>query len=284
MHAVAHNPVGQMAAEHPGLVRFGRVGWFAKGVVYVIAGVLAVMIAARASGWSTSTSDQEASPTGALKTIAHASGGSVLLWLLAIGLVVYAAWRIVSALLPGSTEAESWVKRIGYVVSAVIYLTFAVTAVALARSTGAANTTDGNSKVTTMSGRLMAHTGGRLLIGAVGIIVIGAGIYRIVKGLRLDVDDELDLSGMSAERRTWTRRLGAIGEVGRGLGVGLIGFFLFRAALTYNANEATGLDGALRRLAADTWGLVVVLVVGLGFAAYGVFCIATFTRRRLEAP
>ena len=61
----------------------------------------------------------------------------MLLWLLAIGMLVYAAWRIVSALLPGSTDAESWVKRIGYVVSAVIYSTFAITAIALARSPGA---------------------------------------------------------------------------------------------------------------------------------------------------
>ena len=58
----------------------------------------------------------------------------------------------------------------------------------------------------------------------------------------------------------------------------------FAPALEYNAAEATGLDGALRRLATNTWGVVVVVVVGLGFVAYGVFCVATFTRRRLQAP
>ena len=82
----------------------------------------------------------------------------------------------------------------------------------------------------------------------------------------------------------WTERLGAIGEVGRGVGIGLVGFFMVRAAVDYNAAEATGLDGALRRLATNTWGLVLVAVVGLGFAAYGVFCVSTFTRRRLQAP
>ncbi len=284
-HAVVHNPVGDLAAEHPGVVRFGRIGWFAKGVVYVVAGVLALIIAAKASGWSTSTQDQEASPTGALKTVAHATGGPLLMWLLAIGMLTYAAWRIVSALLPGGTDAKSWIKRIGYVVSAIVYATFAVTAIALARSTDSASgNADGNSKVSTMSGRMMAHTGGRFLVGAVGVIIVAAGLYRIVKGFTVDVDDELDLTGMSPARRTWTERLGAVGEVGRGVGIGLVGFFVTRAAITYDASQATGLDGALRRLAADTWGVVVVLVVGLGFAAYGAFCIATFTRRRLQAP
>ena len=285
-YAITHNPVGEVAADHPGLIRFARVGWFAKGVVYVIAGVLALLIAAKASGWSaSSTPDEEASPTGALKTVAHATGGALLMWLLAIGMLIYAAWRVMSAFLPGGSDAKSWIKRIGYLVSAVIYVTFAFTAIALARNTTSATAeADGNAKVTTMSGRMMQHSGGRLLVGVVGVIIVAAGIYRLVKGARLDVDDELDLSGMSPARRTWTTRLGAVGEVGRGVGIGLVGFFVFRAALTYDASQATGLDGALRRLAAETWGLLVVLLVGVGFAAYGVFCVVTFTRRRLQAP
>jgi len=82
----------------------------------------------------------------------------------------------------------------------------------------------------------------------------------------------------------WTQRLAAIGEVGRGVGIGLVGGFMLRAAITFDASEATGLDGALRRLATHTWGLVVVVVVGIGFLAYGIFCLATFTHRRLQAP
>jgi len=114
--------------------------------------------------------------------------------------------------------------------------------------------------------------------------VIAAGIYRLVKGLKQDVEDELDLSGMSRERVLWTRRLGAIGEVGRGIAIGVIGLFLLRAALDFDANEATGLDGALRRLALETWGVLVVAVIAVGFVAYGVFCLATFTHRRLQSP
>ena len=48
-----------------------------------------------------------------------------------------------------------------------------------------------------------------------------------------------------------------------------------------NAND---LDGALRRLATHSWGVLVVVIVGIGFAAYGIFCLTTFTHRRLEAP
>lgn len=283
-HAIHHNPVGRLAGEHPGVVKFGRAGWFAKGVVYLVAGVLALIIAAQASSWSSTvtTANKEASPTGALKTIAQMRGGAVLMWALAAGMLLYAAWRVVSALLPGSSDAQTWVKRIGYLVSAVMYSTFAVTAISLARSERAS--TDGNAKVTTVSDRFMAHTGGRVVIGVVGVIVIAAGLYRLVKGIRGDVTDELDLSALSPQRRRWTKRLASVGEIGRGLGIGLIGFFLLRSAVTYDAAQATGLDGALRRLATQSWGLVVVVVIGVGFVAYGIFCVSTFTHRQLQAP
>ena len=279
-----HNPVGELTAEHPGVVKVGRAGWCAKGVVYVIAGILALSIAAKASGWTDSTSttgDQEASPVGAIKTVAGSGGGTVLLWLLGIGMLLYAAWRVVSALLPGGTDGEAWVHRIGYIVSAVVYTTFAISAFALARRT---DSPDGNKRVTDISASIMKNTAGRWVIGIAGLIVIATGLYRIYKGVTMDVNDELDMGGMSPTRAKLTRWMGAIGEAGRGVGFALVGFFLLRAAVTYDAAEATGLDGALRRLAVESWGLVIVLIVGIGFAAYGLFCVTSFTHRRLQAP
>ncbi len=281
--SLAHNPTSRLAAEHPAVVKLGRVGWLAKGVIYVLAGLLAVVLVIRSFGWSTiAGTPEEASPTGAIKEVAHSTGGPLLLWALALGLFLYAAWRAVTALLPGSTDAKGWATRIGYLVSAVLYATFGLTAVSLARSSRAA--ANGNKKVTDLTARVMSNGAGRWLIGIVGVIALGAALYRAAKGLKVDVDDELDLTGMSAGRVRWTRSLGAIGEVGRGVAIGLIGLFLIRAAVTFDPNEATGLDGALRRVANDWWGVVLVAIVGIGFIAYGVFCVMTFPRRRLQAP
>jgi hypothetical protein len=99
------------------------------------------------------------------------------------------------------------------------------------------------------------------VMGVAGMIVIGVGLHHMAQGASQDVIDELDLSGMSRQRQQWTRRLGVVGEVGRGIGIGLIGFFLLRAAITFNAAQATRLDGALRRLAVQSWGVLIVAVV-----------------------
>ena len=281
--SITHDPIGHLTAEHPSIVKLGRAGWFAKGIVYLLAGGLALIVVDRSFGWSHVTVGvKEASPTGAIKEIAQLTGGRLLLIALAVGMFLYAAWRLATAALPGSTDPEAVATRIGYGASAIMYTTFGVTALALARSR--AVKANGNKTVTDLTSRMMQHTAGRWLIGIAGVLVIGAGIYRLAKGLKSDVTDDVDMSGMSAERSRWTRRLGAVGEIGRGIAMGLIGFFLIRAAVTFKAVEATGLDGALRRLALESWGVLVVAVIGLGMIAYGLFCLFTFTRRQLQAP
>src|SRR5947207_2642023 len=106
-HPVRHDPVGRLAGEHPAIVKLGRAGWLAKGVVYLLAGGLALLVVVRSFGWSNAnTASKEASPTGAIKEVAKSRGGPLLLVVLAVGMFLYAAWRLTTALLPGSTDAE----------------------------------------------------------------------------------------------------------------------------------------------------------------------------------
>src|SRR5687767_893208 len=79
----------------PWLVRFGRLGYVAKGIVYVVIGVLATQAAAGMGGRTTDT-------RGALRTIGEAPLGKFALGIVMIGLFGYAAWRLISAL----TDAE----------------------------------------------------------------------------------------------------------------------------------------------------------------------------------
>jgi hypothetical protein len=274
---------GTMVSNHPTLVRVGRVGWLAKGVVYVLCGLLALLLAVRSFGWSAGTTAAgEASPTGAIKTLARSGGGSPVLVALAIGMFLYAAWRLVEAFMPGDTGAESVAKRVGYVISAAIHTSLGFTAIALSRQPAAS--ADGNKTVTDATVRLMRNNAGRVLIGVVGVIVVATGLYHVVNGLRGGATRDVDMAGMSSERRSTTRRLGTIGESGRGVAIGLIGAFLTLSALHYNPAEATGMDGALRKVALAPGGRLLVVVAGVGLLAYGLFCAATFTRQRLRAP
>lgn len=267
-------------SEKQAVVRFGQLGWLAKGIVYVFAGVLVLYVAGRSfrSPLVPATSS-EASPTGAIVEVSAMAGGRALLAVLAGGLVLYCIWRLLTALLPGDHGAEALAMRAGYLISVLIYGTFALTALSLVRHPHQA--VDGDRKVRDITSGVMHAPLGRFLIGTAGLVAIGAGLFRLMKAARRDVADELDLAGLSATRQRWTRRLAVAGEAGRGVAVALLGLFFLRAAVTTNASEATGLDGALKRLSMIGWGRFVVAGVGVGFLLYGVLCLETFTRRKL---
>ena len=117
-----------------GSSRSARLGWVAKGVVYLVVGLLAVPIAIdglRDDG--TQSSSGEASQTGAVTKIAETSFGTVTLWVIAIGLALYVLWRLISILLPAENTAKAWLTRVGYLVSALVYSALAWTALQFAQ-------------------------------------------------------------------------------------------------------------------------------------------------------
>jgi Domain of Unknown Function (DUF1206) len=67
-------------------------------------------------------------------------------------------------------------------------------------------------------------------------------------------------------------RVGQVGNVAKGVSIGLIGILLGVAAVRHNPDEATGLDAALKGLAAQPYGPYLLIAVAVGIVAYGVFC------------
>jgi len=61
----------------------------------------------------------------------------------------------------------------------------------------------------------------------------------------------------------------------------LVGIFLIKAAVEYDPDEAIGIDGALRKLAEQTYGTVLLGVVAAGLLAYAVFCFVQARYRRV---
>jgi hypothetical protein len=76
-------------------------------------------------------------------------------------------------------------------------------------------------------------------------------------------------------------RIGIVGLLARMVVFGLIGVFLVKAALDYDPRDAVGLDGALQRLAAQTYGDVLLGIVAAGLVAYGAFCLVDARFRRV---
>ena len=87
---------------------------------------------------------------------------------------------------------------------------------------------------------------------------------------------------MNPRERRWTRRAGRLGHVARGVVFLVIGIFLAQAALQSDPDEVRGLGGALSALAAQPFGPYLLVLVALGFVAFGLFMFVVARYRRIQ--
>jgi Domain of Unknown Function (DUF1206) len=273
----------EFAREHPNLVKLGRVGWVAKGIVYGLMGALAIAIALQSSDASAderTSGQQEASASGAIAAIADQPAGAALLVVIAVGLGLYVLWRLVSLMLPAENDADAWLTRVGYAISAVGYSILAWTAISFARHPGTGDASE-EARIEGFTRDLLENSAGRIAVFVLGAILIGTGLYFLYKGAAATFESELAPGGVGPVSHDTLVTLGRVGWIGRGLMIGLIGFFFARAAVMFDADEAEGLDGALRRVSGSTLGTVLILVVAAGLIVYGLFCAISAPRQRL---
>jgi hypothetical protein len=240
-----------------------RAGLVARGVIYAIIGVLAIKLALGDGGKVTNQQ-------GALETIAKQPFGKLLLILMAVGLAGYATWRLVRAAVGHGPEASDDTKeRLDGLFSGIGYALLCVTAISILIGAGSGGS-GGPGKAT---GGVLDWPAGQLLVGIAGLIIIGVGLQQGYKGIKKKFLEDSKTERMSEGVERSFTALGIFGHLARMIVFGLIGYFLVRAAIDYDADKAVGLDGALTRVAHASYGplLLGIVAAGLiGFAAYSV--------------
>ena len=253
-----------------------RVGFAAKGVVYLIIGALAFQAALGQGGETTD-------PEGALQTVLRQPYGWLLLVVIAAGLAGYALWRFVQAALDpegAGTRDTRFVQRAGYAISGVLHAALALQAARLAF--GLSGARGGDSGPQDWTALVLAQPMGRWIVVAVGVGVAAFGVTELVRAYRTDLPKQLDLSRLGPSAGKWVVRSGRMGMAARGLVFGLMGAFLVRAAATYDPSEARGLGGALRSLHEQPHGPWLLAVVAIGFVAFGLFELVQARYRRIS--
>jgi hypothetical protein len=243
-----------------------RLGYAVSGLLHLLIGVIAIGVATGAGGG-------EADQSGALSQLASTPGGIFLLWIVVIGLAALGVWLVINAFLnPGLAGA----KRARYVLTqlakGIVYFALALTALVFARG----GTTSSADSTRTMSADLLAAPGGALLVFLIGLGIVGVGIYCLAKGATRRFTRDISVpAGVTGKA---TVALGVVGYLSKGIALGVVGILFAIAAVTIDPAEATGLDGALKALAVLPFGMAILVLVGVGFIAYGFY---SFVRARV---
>lgn len=241
------------AGDHPVVEMGARLGYAVNGLLHLLIAWLAIQLAI---GSSSSTADQ----SGALGALAGQTWGLVLLWVVVVGFALLAAWQLVDAI-------GGWnnLNRLKAAAKAVVYALLAVSAFNFTRGQGQSS----SAQSVDVTARLMNAPAGRALVVGVGLVVIGVAAYHVYKGVRRTFLKDLRQNpGNAAEKA------GMIGYVAKGIALLVVGGLFVLAGLRNSPGEATGLDGALRQLSELPFGMALLIIVGIGLAAYGVYSFA----------
>ena len=254
---------GREAASSRWLQLLARGGLIARGINYMLIGLLAVQIARGARG-------KQADSAGALHEVASQHGGIVILWLLAAGFAGLALWRLAEATYgqPGR-KGHTPSKRLQSLGLGIIYGFTSGGIVDYIRGTGGPSS--GNTEPADLSARVMAHPGGQWLIAVIGVGLAAGGVALAIYGLRRRFTRHLAMAQMSARTRKAVEFLGVVGNAARGVVFIVAGVFLIIAAVTFDPKKAQGLDGSLRKIATTPAGPWLLVAVALGLVVFGVY-------------
>lgn len=253
---------------------FARIGFAARGLVYLIIGWFALDVAVNGG--------QLKDNQGALGTLAYAPFGHVLLGVCALGFAGYAVWRLTDAIMDPenrSRDTKGKFARVGNALSGITHIILAVATTRLAFwKTSAQQGSPGDQNAESWSAWVLEQPGGVFLLVLVGVLLWAVATAQGRKAYKA----RFDKMGGDVPAPDYVRWIGRFGYAARALIFAMIGSFVIMAALNHDPDQAGGLGEALQQLRSQSYGALLLAVVAVGLALFGLFSLIEAKYRRIK--
>lgn len=241
-------------------------------MLHFLVGTIAIGLAVGKGG--------RADVSGAVAELGSQPFGPLLLWASFAACVALALWQASDAIfayknLPSKDKTVKKLKAAG---QAVVYAAMAVSLAAFARGSGS----DNRESTSDMTVGLLKAPGGLLLLIVVGAAVAVTGVVYVVRGLQKKFERHIRMPASPSARKGVTG-LGIAGYAAKGVALFVTGLLVITAAATLRPEQSTGLDGGLRALREQPFGIYLLAGVGAGLICYGVFMVVRARLGRMES-
>ena len=121
-----------------------------------------------------------------------------------------------------------------------------------------------------MVSELLQGGGGQLALIAIAILISLTALVLLFYGLSKKFTESIDVDHLSRNRKYVVHALAYAGYFSRGVILGVIGFFLFKAALTGESEHVVNTDKAFDFIG-DHIGAVAYWLIAVGTICYGLY-------------
>lgn len=239
-----------------------RSGFAVAGVLHLLIGLVAVRVAMGGQG--------QADVSGAVVELASQPAGPALLWASFAACVALALWQTSDAIfdfenLPSKKKVG---KKLRAALQAVVYAGLGVTIFSFAAGAGS----DNRRSTSDLTAALLQAPGGVVLLLVLGAAVAITGIAYAIRGFRQSFMKYLRLPPEDTARQG-VKVLGVAGYAAKGIALLTVGVLIIIATVTAHPEESTGLDGGLKALREQPYGVYLLSAVGAGLICYGIFMV-----------
>ncbi|ASK61268.1 hypothetical protein CFK37_03270 [Virgibacillus phasianinus] len=251
---------------------YSRIGFSAKGFVYILIGLISMMTAVGIG--------EKNGKRGAIAAIASKPYGEAILWFVVLGLTGYITWLVTQVLIEPDyhgSKFKGFFIRVGYFFSASFYVGLGIKFAMIAIHSGHT----GHQKELWM-GKALDIPIGRFAIGITGISIVIFAVIQALYGIRGTFTNKLKTRQMRPKEWFIMKLIGRIGFVARGITFGVLGGFLMHSGWTSESSQAMGIDGALAKIADEPYGQLLLGIISLGLFLYGVFEVLEGKNRNIR--
>lgn len=241
-----------------------RAGFAASGILHFLVGAIAIRLATGGSG--------SADVSGAVAELASQPAGTFLLWSSFAACGALALWQAGDAVFDYNhlPTKKKMGKKLKAAAQALVFTGLALTLASFAMGTGSG--ADNQESASDLTISLIKAPGGAALLVLVGVGIAVTGVVYGIRGIRKSFEKHLVLPSSPAARTAVTA-LGMTGYVAKGIVLLLTGLLIVVATLQAHPEESTGLDGGLKALRDQPFGVYLLGAVGAGLICYGLYMV-----------
>jgi hypothetical protein len=235
-------------------------GFYTKGFVYVVLGVLTFLAAINFGGKISNKNE-------VILFLEQQTFGKIILIITGLGILSYSLWRFYKSykVIKDEDKTVKYFLSIDFFIRGIIYGSFAISILYKVFNISGTNISKEN-----MVSELLNFENGKYILYVLAVIVFFSALNQFFIVYQKSFLKYIQWSE-EIESFSFLEKSGRFGIISRGISFLIVSWFIYQAAANNNPEQIRGTQGMFNYLHNLNFGDILMSIMALGFISYGIF-------------